>query len=141
MKKTSAKVKRANVQHPRNTKRVLALAGRVDALKLLRRKLEAAEARMAPLKKACDAAEQKLLEEMLESKTEAVRGKVGHAVIVRQLVPTLEDQKKFEAYVIRKKAFDLYQRRLNTQAWRDRVDAGEIVPGVKGFPRVSLRVS
>lgn len=119
----------------------LALAGRVDALKKLRLNLDKAEAAIAPLKKRIAAEEQSLLELMVESKTEAVRGRLGRASVVRSLVPSIEDQKKFEAYVAKNKAFDLYQRRLNTVAWRDRIDAGLQVPGIKGFPRVSLRVS
>lgn len=117
------------------------IAARVDTIKKLRLNLEQAEAKLAPLRKRITAEEQAVLEVMVESKTESVRGKVGRGTVIRQLVPSIEDQKKFEAYVARKRAFDLYQRRLNTQAWRDRIDAGEPVPGVKGFQRVSLRVS
>lgn len=117
------------------------LARRCDEIKGLRRKLEVHEAKVAPLRKQLTALEEKLLEAMLQSKTEAVKGKLGHASVVRMLVPTIEDQQAFERYVAKKKAFDLYQRRLNSAAWRDRIDAGEQVPGVKGFQRVSLRVT
>lgn len=118
-----------------------ALAARIDLLKKLRINLDAAKAKLKPLEKRINDEEAALLEIMVETKTESVRGKLGRGTVLRQLVPTIEDSKKFEAYVIKHKAFDLYQRRLNTTAWRDRVEDGKPVPGIKGFQRVSLRVS
>jgi hypothetical protein len=118
-----------------------ALAARIDLVKKLRANLDAAKAKLKPLEKRIDEEEAALLEIMVETHTESVRGKLGRATVLRALVPSIEDVKKFEAYVIKHRAFDLYQRRLNTTAWRDRVDAGDPVPGIKGFQRVSLRVS
>lgn len=88
-------------------------------------------------------AEQKALEEHIinsfsKDKIDGARGKLASASIVRKTVPHVEDWVAVFDYVKKNDAYDLFERRLSKAAYRDRLESGEAVPGVKAFELMEL---
>ena len=55
---------------------------------------------------------------------------IGHSVtMAKKAHPTITDWDQFYAYVTSTNSFDLLHKRLSSTAFRDRWDAGEIIPG------------
>lgn len=95
--------------------------------------------KLTALDKEIDAAQASLLEACLSAKLDQVRVKAGLATVVRQLVPQVDDWAALYAHVKKTGAFELLQRRVSTEAWRERLDAGAPVPGTTGFQRVAIK--
>lgn len=72
-------------------------------------------------------------------------GRVAKINVIRTEVPQVEGDgvgwPKLYAYIVRKKAFDLLQKRLSTSAVRERWAARIVVPGVSKFTVVTLSVT
>lgn len=68
-------------------------------------------------------------------------GKLGMLTVEKREFPSIENPEEFYKYVIKKKATDLLQKRIAVTAYRDRIEAGEKVPGVKTFTKTTLRVT
>lgn len=56
-------------------------------------------------------------------------------------IPTVKDWEKFDAYVIKNKATDLYHRRISSTAYNARIENGEEVPGVEIFEKPVLHAT
>lgn len=55
---------------------------------------------------------------------------IGHSVSMsKKAHPTITDWDQFYGYVTGTKSFDLLHKRLSSTAFRDRWEAGEIIPG------------
>lgn len=63
----------------------------------------------------------------------SISGKVATVSLERHVVPNLKDFDQLIAYCVKKKAWDLLKRSVNTKAWRARNDAKVVVPGVEAF--------
>jgi hypothetical protein len=68
------------------------------------------------------------------------KGARGIADLKEYRHPQIKDPTKFWAYLIRKKAFDLLQKRIASRAYQDRLEAGERVPGVEIYTRHKINV-
>jgi hypothetical protein len=53
--------------------------------------------------------------------------------------PTVKDWAAVEAYVYKYKAFELFQRRITSTAYFDRIAAGEAIEGVEVFTRIDMK--
>lgn len=82
-----------------------------------------------------------ILERFNKSELEGARGKRAQASIKRSDVPNVKDWKRFEKYCIANEALDLFQRRLNVEACRERWKAGESIAGVEVFTKVGLTLT
>lgn len=60
----------------------------------------------------------------------SVTGKLATVSIVRLTVPDVQDWDAVYAYIKRTGAFELLQRRIGVEAWRERNDAKRPVPGI-----------
>lgn len=76
-----------------------------------------------------------------KSNTTGVAGKIARVQTGKKLIPIVEDWTKFYAYVKKKNAFELLQRRLTETAITDRWDNGIVVPGVTQFNAVTVSVT
>lgn len=85
--------------------------------------------------------EKHILESFNKSDLEGARGKDAVAGIIQSTVPTVKDWDKLFKYVKKEDAFDLLQKRVSATAYRERMDAKEVVPGVESFivTKLSLR--
>jgi len=95
---------------------------RLDA----QRKVDALSAEETALKDA-------VIDRLPTSDLTGASGKVGRVTVIQDEVPQVEDWDAFYKYMMKKKAFEMLQRRLSTKAVEERLSAGEKVPGVKMF--------
>lgn len=96
---------------------------------------------LAKLKSERAALETKLLKTFKQQELDGARGVKGAARINRRDLVSIKDRTKFNAYVLKNKAFDLYQARVSTEAYFARVEEGETVPGVGIFPKISISIT
>lgn len=88
-----------------------------------------------------EAEKRKMLENMEYAGTATYKGDKGTISLTETTVPTVQDWEQFNKFVLKNEAFDLYQRRVSSTAWRDRLEAGEKIPGVLEYTRQNLRVN
>jgi hypothetical protein len=100
-----------------------------------------AERAMAALKKEEDAVREFLINSCALSDLNGARGKAASVAVVRTNVPVLKDWMAFFSFAKKKGNEDLLQREVSSPAWRERMSAGQQVPGVEKFERISLRLN
>jgi hypothetical protein len=72
---------------------------------------------------------------------DGAKGKVASASITRSVKGNVTDWSQVYAFVAKKGAWDLMERRLNNKAYRDRLEAGEEIPGTESFDVVTLSLT
>lgn len=71
-----------------------------------------------------------IMHAMNEVGTMKAASELGHSVTMAKKVhPTINDWDKFYEYVVKTNSFDLLHKRLSSTAFKDRWEAGEIIPG------------
>ena len=71
-----------------------------------------------------------IMHAMTEAGTMKAASDTGHSVtMAKKLHPTIVDWAQFYGYVTKTNSFDLLHKRLSSTAFKDRWDAGEIIPG------------
>ena len=88
------------------------------------------------------AMEAKLLDHMREAGTDIVRGEVATASISETIRPQLADWDKFAAFVLRKKALHMFEKRVAVGAYKEMKDSlnGKEVPGIIEYTNVRLNL-
>ena len=99
------------------------------------------QAQLEKAKKARADLEERILKDFTKEQIKSARGKSGQLTRTERNVPSISDWTKFCAYVKRHNAFELMQKRVTTEAYRERIDAGKKVPGVTVFTVVKLSIS
>lgn len=74
--------------------------------------------------------EEHLRVELPKQKQTGVAGSMARIQLMPRQKIIVANWDKFYAYILKHKAFDLLQRRLNEGAYKDRADAKEWVPGI-----------
>lgn len=75
------------------------------------------------------------------SSLEGAKGGIATASITRRTVANPVDWDKFYRYVKENDAFDLLHKRISDNAYRDRLEQGEAVPGLEPFTVVGLSLT
>lgn len=119
-------------------KQVGACADRLYELRQKRLEMQKAVDAVADEEKAL---KDHIINTLPKSEASGVAGKVARVTVVTKDVPQVDDYDAFYEYVRKNKAFDLLQRRLNTSAVEERLEAGKQIPGVKIFHAVSVSLS
>ena len=88
------------------------------------------EASLSALEEKKRKAQEVLSALMKKDGLESIRVQRGSTALVRSTVAKIGDWTALTAYIAKHKAFDLFQRRLTSKAYFDRVEAGEAIPGV-----------
>lgn len=101
---------------------------------------EALEKKVKTLNAEYDALEAHVFSTFKNAELDGGKGSKAIAEIHRTPVANVKDWEKLWAYIAKKKAWDLLQKRVNNTAYRDRLDAKERVPGVETFNKVTLKV-
>jgi hypothetical protein len=119
---------------------VAKLGAMVDELYKIKLKKDELSKKLDALSEDYNEVQEELLEAMKAEGVDKVGGKSATISLSSAMVPTVKDWDKVYAYIMKHKAFDLLQRRLSTEAWRERLDVVP-VPGVETFKKtnVSLR--
>lgn len=112
-----------------------------DLLWQLREVKRRMEAEAAAVSKTIHELEAHTLEVLHGAHLEGARGRTGQVSRKVSLVPSVKDWDAVYAWVTKKKALDLFERRLSVTAWRERLEARVVVPGVEAFQRITLHVT
>lgn len=119
-------------------KKLTTLEARVATLATLRAERDAVTAQLRDVEARIDTMQAEVLNSLLDSGVESIRTGNATVSVKRTTVPTVEDWPALDAYILKHKALDLLQRRVTVGAWRERVEAGKVVPGVVAFEKVDL---
>jgi len=104
--------------------------------------LRAIEAQLSNQKKIVEELREEMITEMNEAGTDSYKSNLGSISLLKSEVPTVKDWDSFYKYIHANEAYELLQRRVTTQAWRDRVEEEEQpIPGVEGFEKQTLRIN
>ena len=69
------------------------------------------------------------------------RGTLGSVTVREKDIPRIIDYEAFCAYVAKKAAWDLFQRRAGEAACQSRWESGEEIPGVEKFHKKDIALS
>lgn len=119
-------------------KKLTTLEARVATLAALRAERDTITTSLRDVEARIDAMQTEVLNSLIDAGVESVRTGNATVTVKRTTVPVVEDWPAFDAYVLKHKALDLLQRRVTVSAWRERVEAGKVVPGVVPFERTDL---
>jgi hypothetical protein len=98
------------------------------------------EAQLRDAKRERAVIETDFLKAFEKSDIDGCKGARGVANIQKAEFPSIANRKKFERYVLKNNAFDLFQSRVTAKAYFARLEEGETVPGVKVFERIRVSV-
>ena len=72
---------------------------------------------------------------------DGAKGKVASASVTRSVKASVKDWPTVQKWIEDHDAWDLMERRLNNKAYRDRLEAGESIPGVEPFDVITLSLT
>jgi hypothetical protein len=116
------------------------LGSHIDRLYGMDQEIKAAGVVVSKLKSRRAKLEAKLLRLFKRQDIDGARGKVGVSGTQSARFPTVKNRAKLERYILKHRALDLLQNRINSRAYFDRLEEGEEVPGVSVFERVRVSV-
>ena len=70
-----------------------------------------------------------------------VQGKVARVSLIVNEVPQVEDWDKLRKYIVKTGSWELLQKRVNSAPCAERWEAGEKIPGVTAFPKVTISLN
>lgn len=114
------------------------LGSKIDAAFRALDKYRTAQAVADDLKRKADEMRDALLDEMKILKLDKASSALGTVSVSMVDVPQVQDWSQVHAWVIKNKAPELLQKRISTEAWRERVADGRPIPGVIKFVDVKL---
>lgn len=116
------------------------LGALIDGLFDFDQKIHKLERQLKKIKDKRGKMEWKLLGRMEDSKLEKAAGVRSQAGISRRDIPSIKNPRKFQRYVKKNDAFDLFQNRIASRAYFARLEEGEKVPGVGIYRKVSVSI-
>jgi hypothetical protein len=78
---------------------------------------------------------------MEQAGTETYKANLGTISLITSQIPLISDWTALTGYVQGCDAFDLLQKRIVSTAWRDRQEAGAVIPGIEPYTKKLLRIS
>lgn len=112
----------------------------IDKLYAFDQDIDVVERQLKKLKDKRAIMERKLLGQLQDGKLEKAAGHKAIASITKREIPTIKNPRKFQKFVIKNNAFDLYQNRVASRAYFARREDGTVVPGVEVFKKVSVSI-
>lgn len=113
----------------------------LDKLWAKRWELTKAKSAAKKLEKEFNMLQEQVFRDFKKADIEGAFGKDCRAKINPREVPTIKDWKAFTAYLIRTRGTDLIQKRINREAWLERLAQGKKVPGVESFQVLKLSLT
>lgn len=117
------------------------LGRQIDNIYRMDAEISKANATVAELKRVRRKAESRLLKDFDKSDIDGASGTKGKASIRRSRHATIKNRAKLDKWIRKHNAFDLYQARLTSKAYFDRLEEGITVPGVGIFEDVRVSIS
>ena len=99
------------------------------------------ERKVDAMKKEEKELEEHIFQTFAKADIDKAGGTIATAAITRTVVPNVTDWDQFYKYIMKTKSLDLLERRPSRSAFRERLDAGETVPGVEAFERIGLSLT
>jgi len=96
---------------------------------------------IAEMKKDEEAISEHIINTFNKSEIEGARGDVCTASISRSIYPTNVQWDKVYAWVKKTGAFEIFEKRISKGAFKERYEAGEKIPGVEAFEKMSLSLT
>lgn len=116
----------------------MTLGAIIDRMETLKRQRGELSAQDKELKTEYDELELALLTKLNENGITQSRGSLATATVSQITVPTIEDWGAFEEYVMQKEALYMLEKRVSSAAFRELIQQGEEVPGLKPFVKTSI---
>jgi len=113
----------------------------IDSISSLDDDVDRLRAKISKINSKREDLEHQLMKALKKAKLNKAAGVSASANIHKSRHLNIVDLEALNRYVARKKAFDLYQRRLNSKAYFDRLEDGEKVPGVDIYEKTSVRIT
>jgi len=105
------------------------------------KKLKTLSAKKDAQEKKVNGLRETFMGEMNLAGTDTYKGPSATISISHSIVPDVESWPDFYKYIKRYDAFDLLQRRAAVTAYRDRIEDGKKVSGVKAFNKATMRIT
>jgi hypothetical protein len=99
------------------------------------------EDKIAEMKARENEIEEYILARFAKQDIEGARGSTATATVSRMTVPQVTDWTKVHDYIVEHEAWDLMEKRMARLAYRDRLEAGEVIPGTEPFVKVQLSLT
>jgi hypothetical protein len=113
----------------------------IDEIYVADQKIDAAEGVVRGLKEKRRELEDTLLKMFKGQDIDGCKGKTAVARVSKARFPSIKDRRKFDIYVLKNKALDLFQNRISSKAYFARLEEGEKVPGISIFERISVSIN
>lgn len=113
----------------------------IDAIRKLDLEIDTHQEKIRKLKEKQKPLEDKLLKALQKAGVENAAGKIGKARISKNRHPQGKEWPKIYAYIVKKKAWDILQRRLSSRAVLDRLEDGEPIPGITIYEETAVSVT
>jgi hypothetical protein len=125
------------------TTRAVSLGSLIDNLWEKREAKRAAEAKVTAIQSEIDDLEVKVMERLDSEGLDKANGKNASVSTTTNIIAQVEDWEAFWAFIIKNKYTQLLQKRASDPAYRELLEMGKNVPGVKPFSkrRLNLRTS
>jgi hypothetical protein len=112
----------------------------IDLVFVLREQRKLIEARADLIREDEKRIEEHLIQRLDKQELNALAGKLAKCSLTRTRMANAKDWDAINGYIESHDAWDLRNKALNQAALRARLEAGEDVPGVEWFTKVSLSI-
>jgi hypothetical protein len=113
-----------------------------QSLRAAQKKLKIMEAKANDQKALVGVLRDEMSDLMKEAGISAFSGRGIRIAMRESVVPQVTDWKKVYRFIKKNDAFDLFQRRLASTAWKDRMeDRKAPIPGVEAFEKTTLYIT
>lgn len=110
----------------------------IDALHALREHKRALEAELKDVRQEIEEAEQNVMEMLKQNGVTMSAGEHATVSITETVVPAVEDWDAFYEHIMQTGDFHLLERRPASRAYRELLESGEDVPGLRPFTKRNL---
>jgi hypothetical protein len=112
----------------------------IDSLYLQDKEIDDLNAELKAARQVRAKIEARLLKRLRSGRLDGARGKRAIAYVKELRHAKINNRPKLIAYIVRKRAFDLFTNAVSSKAYFDRLDDGETVPGVEIYTSTRINV-
>lgn len=123
------------------TKIPKSLGGQIDTLYRLRSERLEIEREVDRMKKDEQAIREVILAHLVKERATKAAGKLASVSAVTKVIGKVEDWAALWEWARKNDAPEIFQRRINNSAWRERVESGQHVSGVESETVVDLSLN
>jgi hypothetical protein len=116
------------------------LGQQIDELYAMDLRIKKASAVVAKLNKLRAKLDTRLQRSFEKEELDGSKGKRGVASLRTTNHPAIKNRGKLDKWILKNKALDLYQSRLMSKAYFERLEEGQSIPGVEVFTKTRISV-